>query len=46
MQSKRTNRSTYRVLLNGRTVGYLTNYMVEQGYDITLDLMGYTIDAL
>ena len=46
MQNKQTKYSTCKVLLNGKTVGFLTKTMEENGLDTLLDMQGYEIIAL
>ena len=46
MQNTRTSDTVAKVLRNGKIVGYLTQSNVDNGMDITLDMQGFTVEAI
>ena len=46
IQKRKTPYSVSKVVLNGKTVGFLTATMEQKGFDIYLDTQGYTIISL
>ena len=46
MSKTKNKYSVAKVTKNGKIVGYLSNRDEEQGFDIVLDMQGYTIESL
>ena len=46
MAKTKNKYSVAKVTKNSKLVGYLSNRDVEHGKDITLDMLGYTIESL